>query len=275
MKPYFFIFALALFSACDIINPEEDTPAFIEIKDFDAPGITSTQVVDAWVTIEGELQGIYSLPARFPVLSEGEQKIHIGGGIKKNGISASRVRYPYYKLHEETVQLQAGQTVSIQPKLAYYDNLDFPFEEDFNGAGSGFHSDLSAYGVDIVTDANLISKNQEGFAILDGDKIAFECVTDPLKLPKGKDIYLELDYKSNVPLFVNLIAFQASSAKKVNVMSLHPKNEWNKIYIYLAEHVNTQSTSEEFSLSFNIFKSDTVDTASELYLDNIRIIHNE
>ena len=71
------------------------TPAYIKINDIELNNSSTDKITDAWVYIENQLQGVYELPAKFPVLETGVKEIRIKAGIKNNGISSSRVFYPF------------------------------------------------------------------------------------------------------------------------------------------------------------------------------------
>ena len=51
-------------------------------------------------TIDNEFQGVFPLPANFPVLKLVNKNIIIEAGIKKNGISSSRENYPFFTSFE-------------------------------------------------------------------------------------------------------------------------------------------------------------------------------
>ena len=105
MKFYSSIFILLLLSSCELINPEEDTPAFIKIDNFDYTDVGTAKIVDAGVYIDNDLQGIYPIPNTIPVLKQGNHSVYIAPGIKENGISASRTNYPFYQWHQEDIRL--------------------------------------------------------------------------------------------------------------------------------------------------------------------------
>ena len=105
MKVYIPIVLVLIFTACEVINPDEDIPSFISINEFEHTEVGTAKIVDAWVYIDNDLQGIYPLPNIIPVLKNGEQKRYIAPGIKENGISATRTNYPFYVWHQEDVIL--------------------------------------------------------------------------------------------------------------------------------------------------------------------------
>ena len=136
MKKNSLFLLVLLLTACEIINPEEDIPSFISIEEFEHSDVGTAKIVDAWVYIDNEIQGIYSLPNTIPILKNGEQKLYIAPGIKENGISATRTNYPFYVWHQEEVNL-SQDTTFINPRTSYISNC-IHWEENFNGGGSLF-----------------------------------------------------------------------------------------------------------------------------------------
>ena len=179
MKAYIPILLVLLFTACEVINPEEETPSFISLNEFEHAEVGTAKIVDAWVYIDNDLQGIYQLPNTIPVLKNGEQKLYIAPGIKENGISATRTSYPFYAWHQEEVYLSPFDTIYINPSTSYISDC-IQWEENFNGVGSSFHQNLFEYGVDIISDTSVMTTSGYGEIILDGEKVRFECTTDPL-----------------------------------------------------------------------------------------------
>jgi hypothetical protein len=87
------------FSACEIINPTEDTPSYLKINKIrlDARksstenyGTESNNISDAWVFVNGKLIGTFELPATIPVLVSGEAKIEVLPGIYGDGQKGAR-----------------------------------------------------------------------------------------------------------------------------------------------------------------------------------------
>ena len=273
MKKNSLFLLVLLLTACEIINPEEDIPSFISIEEFEHSDVGTAKIVDAWVYIDNEIQGIYSLPNTIPILKNGEQKLYIAPGIKENGISATRTNYPFYVWHQEEVNLSPQDTTQINPTTSYISNC-IHWEENFNGAGSSFHQNLFKYNVNLISDTSVITTNGHGEIILDGDKVRFECTTDPLFMPKDRRVYLEMDYKCNTPFLVNLYKFAPTYAIPNTVMLLNEQEEWNKIYIYLSDHIAPHTDANDFALSFLMFRDSTLEK-SELLIDNVKVLYEE
>ena len=91
-----------------------EIPSYIEIVNFDYYGnldsydgyntypneYQSTNITDAWVTMDGQALGVFELPCTIPILSDGLHTFTIYPGIKVNGIAGNRIKYPFYSKFE-------------------------------------------------------------------------------------------------------------------------------------------------------------------------------
>src|SRR5688500_13907587 len=99
---FLFISALLLISGCKkTVNPEE-IPSYlyidkINLQTLAGEGTSKQDITDAWVYVQGQAIGVFELPARIPVLAEGNPEVWVYAGIKKDGISSTRVKYPFFK----------------------------------------------------------------------------------------------------------------------------------------------------------------------------------
>ncbi len=272
MKTYKFLITLIIFGlfSCEVINPNEDIPSYIKINNFNVDEVGTAKITDAWVYIDNELQGIYELPNTIAILKKDNQSLFIAPGIKENGISASRKKYPFYVWHQEDVFLTPNDTITINPFTNYRENC-IHFEDDFT-TGTFFQNELLP-GLEISTDTALMIGSGYGTAILDGSTNVFSCTSEPQNLPKDREVYMEMDYKCNSEFYVNLYKFGPEYALPVPVMLLNPKEDWNKIYINLTNVISGESEIL-FSLSFFMLKDSTL-TQSELNIDNVKILYEE
>ena len=123
------------FSACELINPDEQTPSFLKIDSISlattaSEGPADHNIVDAWVFNNEQLVGIFELPAIVPILSEGEANIRIRGGIKLNGQVGTRIPYLYTQDYTGTLELFPDSQVRLNPTISFHDDINFPWIED-------------------------------------------------------------------------------------------------------------------------------------------------
>lgn len=272
MKSFLPITFILLLSACEVINPAEDTPAFVRINEMNTSAIGTSNINDAWFYFDTELQGTYELPAVFPVLRSGTQEIFVAAGIKQNGISASRAKYPFYKWHTETVELTPGDTTTITPIITY--DTAPVFSEDFENLNGHQFDTLS--NSDILPFYVLEGGNNHLKAILIDNEEKLSIASPSISLPLQSEIYLEIDYKSNSDFLVGLMSYYPEYALPEVTNVITPKEDWNKIYIDLKDYV--ASKINDGAISFSVWiamDKDTTLSQSELSLDNIKLLHEE
>ena len=266
----------SLFS-CEVFNIEEDIPSLITIESIEVEGNYTSKISDAWVYIDNEFQGVYPLPANFPVLKSGQQDIIIEAGVKKNGISSSRVNYPYFTSYELSTELFENQNLTLTPKVNYSFN-NFPYNEDFEGVGTSLTviSDSTNHTIEKIYDSsNNNFGNYYAKSVISGDiGELFECNTSDFDLPKNQEVYLEMDYKCNSSIVVGMYANGSSTVNKNTIIYLNKKDNWNKIYISLTEIIANFSDALDYKLFFAIPR-DTSLTQNEMFLDNIKLVYEE
>ena len=102
-----------------------------------------------------------------------------------------------------------------------------------------------------------------------------ECrsIGDGYILPVGRDVYLEMDYKCSQPFIMGLIGVTNNGEKRIPIIQLNPKSDWNKIYIRLGPYVNFNSDAFKFKVYFRVALPSTL-TEGTVYLDNLKLISN-
>jgi hypothetical protein len=275
---------MLLFGSCNLINPEESVPSYIRIDEFSfvaAPGegTDSEKITEVWVYSNGEMLGAFDLPADIPVLDEGATQIKIFAGIKNNGISSSRIRYPFYTTFDTTLQCVPGAEFLIKPRFFYRDDISI---EEYNFE-SGQNQFISVIGSDVDLDV-IINSDQvfegggSGYALLDnGNNQLLVRTNQELVLTPGKVTFLELNYSTNNTLAAGLYSFQSTTEKKNLALLMNPTTEtvgapvWNKIYIDLGLIPSQNINADEFEIYFEAV-ADTPGKTVEVFLDNVKLV---
>jgi len=139
--------------SCNLVNPEEDVPSYIEVpafkvtSDYATQGTNSSKVTDVWVYAGGEYIGTYELPARFPVLLSGSREITFGAGIMANGIASTREAFPFYRFSTVTVDLVPGKVTNMDTlTVSYFPGIQYIWFEDMekDTSGGGISLDTTA-----------------------------------------------------------------------------------------------------------------------------------
>jgi len=277
---------VGIISSCNIINPDEEIPAYVEVRGINVgsnyltQGTTSANITDVWVYAEGVLLGVYELPARIPILLSGKHKISFGAGIKANGISSTSEFYNLYKFHEVELDLIPGQVTVVDTfTVNYFSALQYTWYEDFEKDTSGGGISLDTTGIslaDIFPDSvDVFEGNRSLKMQVTTAQNFIECrsVGDGYPLPVGKDVYLEMDYKCTQPFVMGLIGVTTNGDKLIPIIRLNEKAEWNKIYIRLGPYVNFNVTAFKFKVYFRLALQAPL-TEGTVYLDNLKLISN-
>ncbi|MBK7964257.1 MAG: hypothetical protein IPK10_02325 [Bacteroidetes bacterium] len=273
-------------SGSNLSNPDEPIPAYLEVKgisvssNYTTQGTASSNVKDVWVYVGGSYLGTFELPARIPILLEGKHKISLGAGIKANGISSTSEFYNLYKFHDIEVDLIPGKIAVVDTfTVSYFPALQYTWFEDFEQDTSGGGISLDTTGIslaEIFTDSVEVFEGKRSLRMLvDTARNFLECrtINSGYTLPKGRDVYLEMDYKCSDPFIMGLIGVTINGERLIPIIRLNPKSDWNKIYVRLGPYVNFNFDAYLFKVYFRLALN-AGKTESVVYLDNLKLISN-
>jgi hypothetical protein len=269
MKKITHFMIVLVFASCQ----KEDTegiPTYLKIDNITLDeGNTTSNITDAWVYVNDQLQGVYELPAKFPVLEEEIQTVRIKAGIKVNGIASSRIANPFYTSYYEDITFTPNETKTITPIVSYLNGIDF-FLEDFEGSGLEIDTDSLSFTRDNIDG---LTGNYGKITLKDSMYIS-EITTFELKnLPQaGAPVFLELDYKSNTQFLVGVYVNYPQSVIQKDLLWINPKQEWNKIYVNLTTTISEGINASSFKLFIGM-KRDFELEKNELYFDNLKVVY--
>lgn len=288
---YLLVASLMLLSlgSCDLINPEEGIPAYIAVNSAQlntslSEGSNSERITEAWLSVNGNFLGAYTLPSpSVPILTTGPTEIALQAGIKDNGINSTPDIYPFYDIYTTTVDLEADATVEIKPVYNYRDNTQFAFIEDFQGASQVFQ-DIVVGNEEQLT---IVSEDAfEGGAsakiTLDTSSIIFQAATleryANLVSSSSATVYLEVNYKSDVPVTFGVVGYASGATNGETIFSpgFLPSENWNKIYFNLSLMIS-QINLDEYQVIFQAFipieGGELTMESANVWLDNIKLVH--
>lgn len=291
------IVAFSFFCSCSKENFKAEIPSYLKINAIDLEtdsfdGSDSQKITDAWVTMDGIFLGAFEIPCTIPILAEGEHEFAISAGIKANGISATRIRYPFYsicnlfynnateQILEGKVNLYRDSTVTVSATTTYTDNTNFLFIESFEDPGiivePSTESDTTLQKTNI--DSLVFEGYGSGLVELDSVNDFFELINSEFVTLNSiyNDNMLELNYKSDHSFKVG-IAVKSTETGEINrfeALHIDSSSVWNKIYVHMTNQVNLGTTSDEFGVFIGMKKRANVETAT-FYFDNIKWLHKE
>lgn len=274
VKNYILVLVILFgFNSCSKDELEATIPSYISIDKFtistnySIQGTSSSNITDAWVYIDNDLVGIFELPAKFPVLKEGNVKIDVYPGIKENGISERRSKYIFYNAYSEQITLKKGETLNLVPITTYTAGTNFYWMEDFESASLPFSYNAISDTVVYKTNSDVFEGFYSGKVSMIPGMDFFECYTQAFTtMPRNKTVFLELNFKCNQPVLVGLYA----DSDQVGVFYLNTTSTWKKIYLNFTEPIKTRSNASQYKIFFGFqSKVDYPDFA----FDNLKIVH--
>lgn len=291
MKQFFlFVITGLMLNSCIKNNPD---PSWIEITPWTLVANSNSQYptgelthsfTDAWVYVNDELIGVFQVSdtLKIPVLKSGAVNIKIYPAIRNNGVSATKKIYPFVERYEINTTLVQNQTLQINPVTRYSSTVRFAIE-DFEDPAIKIVNDLnSATQMAQGNDPAILQwGNFYGFVNLnetDSTWIAytnFESVNEA-NLPRGKEVYLEIDYYNTNNVVTGLLWISSSSIQNNTNYQLNDQNpstvKWKKIYIDLKELISNSPAGTYFEQSFQAML-DNGDTEGLIVIDNIKVVH--
>ncbi len=250
--------------------PNDGIPVLMKIDSvtvsaLSGQGAGSHNITDVWVEANDDNVGAYALPCNIPVLRENEIRFVVSAGIKESGQSGIRVIYPFYAADTFTITGVRGQQYSRNPVFKYVNSAQFSFAEDFD-----FSNPFS--GSTIVNDSGYAGTRCIKFSVNTTDSSKEVSHVTKYDLPEGQEIWLEVDYKSEVPFFVGFYAtYNGSSGGRVPVMFVTAQPEWNKVYVKFSNYVGSVR-ADSYNVYFEALRP-YGSAGGSVYIDNVKLVH--
>ncbi|MEJ6777758.1 MAG: hypothetical protein QNK85_10650 [Crocinitomicaceae bacterium] len=291
------VMILVLFGACIKNN---SSPIWIEVTEWDLinnpdenpldnykPGVLTHAIKDVWLYVDNSLVGVFEVPFKVPVLAYGSKEIRMIAGIHNNGISATKVKYPFLVPYVITLDLNENETYQIHPVTMYATSTEF-WIENFESSSNEFVdgnttlSSLVSSSDPAILDST-INESQFGRISLNSTDNLYVGSTDvyglsgiPIDLPKGVDCYLEIDYHNTADITTGILAISATDVLinplvRIN-KQFESEVEWKKIYIDLREVVSGSTSADYFEFTLDALLPNGVNSA-EINIDNFKTVH--
>ncbi|MFT4682441.1 MAG: hypothetical protein ACI9FU_000455 [Granulosicoccus sp.] len=264
---------------CESFDPVEDPPSFIRIEDFTfnttpSQGEASERIEDVWVTVGSEFIGVFPIPSNVPIIGSGEMNITIAPGIRLNGISAARLRHPYYTSHTQTLNLIPDSVLNITPSFSFTDAADFAWVEEFEEFGIKLIS-IAESDIERVDDPDIALNGYSGLLNLQPAELRFECKSDQkFNLPgSGNAVFLEFDYKGNNPMIVGVFITNPGEIIQQPVITLLPSDNWKRIYLNMTDYVSGNPNNLGIEPFFGFIRDEVLEGDATVYLDNIKLVY--
>ena len=293
-KFFALVLSVLAITGCEIINPEEPIPAYIYLHeafletDYTNQGTDNHKIYDCWITYENQLVGVFTLPALVPVVPGESKTLTIQAGIKENGLSTTRLRYPHFdaiEIESELVPTKVDSFFGEDLTFKYRDNARFLWLEDFEGSSVSIEKLNNNFNnFKITRDRNEVFEGKaslkitmdevdSGFAIQSFKEFEFG------DFNFGSPTFLELNYKCSSPIVVGYIIITPNGSSFISEGNVHmvinESTEWKKMYINLTEQIaliTEEQKARIYFQSFLVADSNGNFAPSEVYIDNIKLV---
>ena len=246
-------------------------------------GSLSHNFSHAWIYADGQLLGIFELPVKIPILSEGTVTLRIFPAIENNGISATKKVYPFVKDYQIQVDLVKNETLIVDPKTSYKDNLDFWIENFDDSFNFKFDSDPNYAATMVYGNDPQYLKWGSGYGRipLSAQDSSFLGYTENTQdgvftnWSAGQDIYLEIDYHNTNAMVTGLIETSGQGVTNHPMIQLNGQDAskvvWKKIYIDLREVVS--GTPNAYNYRLYLLSSFEGGNPRDILIDNVKVVH--
>ena len=279
-----FVFSITLLlDACSFLDNESYTPAYLV---FDEAILTTKinegdavhDIRSVWVFADGNFIGVFPIPGKVPIIPTGKDvEILVSAGVRENAEINSGIEYPFMNRVAKTLKLEEGKEYPMELNFSYRDECKFDLVEGFETSFQYFTDDIDGNTETRFTSTTVdkVSGLKSGLVNLNNSNKDFEVTTqnffdNDLNL-KGS-VFLEFDYKCEENLLVGVELDEGSFIVTQYKVILVPTDGWKRAYINLSDEISSLNTLK-YRVIFGAGYQSTDGEDSEIYLDNIKLIH--
>lgn len=252
----------------------------VSVNTVSGQGTASHKISEIWIYENGQYKGAYPTGRNIPITSQ-PARIKLFAGIKKDGLSAVRIIYPFYAPIEIDTTADINQVIYRPLAFQYKTGINFKWVEDFeNFGGTGGITVVKGLASD--TGVIILDKGSNPSAdVYEGNKCMMVAVDNnrPYAYLQSANTYtlsydgtwLEMNYKCNQSFEIGLY----SGVLTKSVITLYSTSgEWNKIYVDLTSFLSLMggtSANNSIGLYFKVTKPSDI-SQGEVLIDNIKVI---
>lgn len=275
---------VGLLTGCSLYTADQGIPSYIYVPGFNLSttyaehGSGSSNIKDVWVFIDGDLQGVYPLPAHFPILREGPLALQLSAGVILNGISATRSIYPFYTQANASAELVAGRTDTITPGVTYRASTQFTWLEDFEGQGFSLRSSPSSDTTIGRTEnpADVFEGARSMYIAVDARAPYFQAEGIQAFSPPSVGllpVFLEMNYRNSQAFEIGLqIIGPAGSITDLPIVVFAPSPlEWKKQYVNFSPFLQ-RTPGYTYRVLITARHDSSLGNIGSIWLDNLKLL---
>lgn len=271
-------------TSCEKFSGNQTVPAYMKINsirlitDYSTQGSANNAITDAWVYIDGQLIGVFQLPATFPILQQDNHTLLVLPGVEKDGIAATRAAYPFYESITKTVDLVPKKTLNVGIlSTTYLSKTVFIWKEDFDNAAITLDTTAaSTTGIGQTPPGSPLTLEgiHSGIVELDTVGATLACASQSyFAIPSSSGAYLEMNFNMNANMVVGADLYDINktliTAAPIETLN-STNNKWKKIYIDLTTALTAYPGEKFFKIYF--YFENTTGEKYQILLDNIKVL---
>lgn len=279
-----FVFSITILTnACSFLDNDSYDPAYLV---FDEAMLTTKSnegdavhdIRSVWVFADGNFIGVFPIPGKVPVIPTGKDvEILISAGVRENAEINSAIEYPFMNRVAKTLKLEEGKEYPVELNFSYRPEAKFDLVEGFESSFQFFTEDLDGNTETRFssTTTDKVSGLKSGMVTLNNSNKDFEVSTQNFfnnNLNLKGSVFLEFDYKCEESLLVGTELDQGSFVVSQYKVILVSTDGWKRAYINLSNEISNLNTLK-YRVIFGAGYQSTDGEDSEIYLDNIKLIH--
>ncbi|MGB4959550.1 MAG: hypothetical protein WBO36_08745 [Saprospiraceae bacterium] len=266
--------------SCTLTDNDQPIPSFLDLRDpqvltSDLGGTDTHKITDVWVFADGQILGVFPLPARVPLINtDNDTEITILAGIRNNGMNDTPVFYPFYRSIVKVIKPIPNEAINIPLVFQYILDAKVPINESFE-TSNVFSLDFDnnpATNISVISgDASIGQKcGKVSFDTFSTLEVGSTIRIADNQNARGKS-YIELDYKGDGEIAVGIAKTTNGIIKAEYVLFVPARAVWNKIYIDVTDKLSPRDY-DEYRLIFG-FRKTGASTQSSILIDNIKHLH--
>ncbi len=276
--------------SCERFEGDQTVPAYLRVDTIVLEsnplleeGYLTHNFTDVWVYVDDQIIGAFELPATIPILASGQHKVALYAGVIYNGISGTRGNYLFTQPRiYDGMELFIDSVLVRNPRVSYFDNTQFLWMEDFEGAlnikiTSNSDTTIEKY---YHPQADEFLGLSSGLATLDEKNQVWEVTSYDSEKPGfdfpqgGQPVFLEMDYNSENRLVVGIFVTRIGEGITQHpVVIFQPSGgEWKKVYVNLSPSISAFNTSDYFNVFLRSDRDQGVETP-RILVDNLKLIN--
>lgn len=268
---------MAGIGGCNIINPSEPVPTYVQIDSFAFTGLQrgalSHNITNVWVYFNNSPVGNFDLPAKFPVLANAPGTLTVAPGIDYDGLKGYEVIYPLFTGDSMKLTPAPGTVNPFKPNTGYLSAVGLKFEERFEGSSIAFDS------VALGSDTTMVKITGDVFDGTGAGAIYLPAGTDsavvfskviPNSIAPLRDAFIELNYKGTLTLRVGMYANTSLGEVSKQLIGLKPQSEWTKVYVDIKDFVSGHQNGS-YKVLIRADRPEDV-SGGYLFIDDVKVV---